>query len=164
MNGSLPELIDPLEFVERKRQVQGTLPLSRMTRVQEVILNTDGSVNVELVFNREDRTPVISGRIEAHLVLECQCCMEPLTWPVASEIRLGIVSSIDEGNLLPDSMEPLLLESGTLVSLGDLVEDELLLAIPPIPQHSNCVSMTQRAAQESSRSSFAILAQLQSKI
>lgn len=163
MTGSLPELIDPLEFVEKRRRIQGTLPLSRMERMGSVVLNPDAWVELDLTFGREDRWPVVTGHIKAQLVLECQCCLEPLTWPVENDLRLGIVSSIDEGNRLPDSLEPLLLADDAMVALSDLVEDELLLAIPPIPQHTNCTLKTEHSS-ESSRSAFAVLAQLQGKI
>ncbi len=163
MTGSLPELIDPLEFVDKRRRVRGTLPLSRMERLKDQILNPEVSVQLELAFGREDRWPVVTGHIEARLVLQCQCCLEPLNWPITNDMRLGIVSSIDEGNLLPDSLEPLLLASGAMIALSDLVEDELLLAIPPIPQHTQCTLKTERPSG-SSRSAFAILEQLQGKI
>jgi len=168
MTGTLPELIDPLEFVDKRRQLRGSLPLARMERLVGVIRNGDDRVLVELAFGKEDRIPVMTGQINATLVLECQCCMEPMTWPVASAIRLGMVMSIDEGNLLPDSLEPLLLEGDALVSLSELVEDELLLAIPDIPQHSSCTTMARPVPlpprEQVPESSFAVLAQLKDKI
>jgi len=163
MTGSLPELIDPLEFVDKRKRIHGSLPLHRMERLDGVILNPEGSVTLELSFGREDRYSVISGYVQADLVLECQCCLEPMAWAVFSDLRLGIVSSIDEGNRLPDSLEPFLQDSGDpLISLPELVEDELLLAIPAIPQHTTCVSVTKGSATGSG-SSFSVLATLQNK-
>jgi uncharacterized protein len=81
-----------------------------------------------------------------------------MVWPVASDLRLGIVSSLDEADRLPDSLEPFLLSGDVRVSLDELVEDELLLSIPPVPQHSGCVSLAERPV-DPSRSPFAALAQ-----
>ncbi|MGI9212523.1 MAG: YceD family protein, partial [Methylococcaceae bacterium] len=163
MTGTLPELIDPLEFVDKRKRIHGELSLSRMARLEGMILNPEDKVRLDLSFMREDRYSVISGHIEATLILECQCCLEPMDWPVACELRLGIVSSVDESARLPDSLEPFLLTGDPLVSVSDLIEDELLLAIPPVPQHSVCVSVAE-SARNSSRSAFAVLAQLQGKI
>lgn len=163
MTGTLPDLIDPLEFVDKRKRIHGTLSLSRMARLEGVILNPESEVRLDLIFTREDRHSVIHGRIEATLILECQCCLDPMEWPVACELRLGIVSSLDESARLPDSLEPFLLTGDPMVSVSDLIEDELLLAIPSIPQHSSCVSMPE-SARKSSRSAFAVLAQLRDKL
>jgi uncharacterized protein len=163
MTGSLPDFIDPLEFVDKRKRIRGSLPLNRMERLKGVILNPEGKVTLDLSFGREDRYPVISGSVQAGLLLACQCCLESMEWPVSSDLRLGVVSSIDEGNRLPDSLEPLLRErDDQLVSLLELVEDELLLAIPPIPQHTRCVS-TGGHRRDASGSSFAVLAELRLK-
>jgi len=158
MTGSLPKLIDPLEFVERKKRIQGSIPLAGMTRLGDTVLNSAGQVSLDLSFAREGRHAVISGHIKTDLILECQCCLEPMVWPVASDLRLGIVSSLDEADRLPDSLEPFLLSGDDRVSLDELVEDELLLSIPPVPQHSGCVSLAERPV-DPSRSPFAALAQ-----
>jgi uncharacterized protein len=163
MVARLPDLIDPLEFAEKKRRVKGSLPLSEMDRLRGVVLNLEDMAEIDLEFRREGRILLVSGRVDANLALECQCCLDPLDWSVHSEVKLGMVHSIDEANLLPDSVEPLLLVDAGMMALADIVEDELLLAIPSIPQHSECVSEGQ-GAPESARRPFAVLAQLKKKV
>ncbi|HYE37057.1 YceD family protein [Methylocaldum sp.] len=156
----LPDLIDPLEFAEKKRRIAGSMPLSKMDRIRDIVLNGESKVKVELEFKKEGRSTVVSGWVEADLKLECQCCLEPLDWPVHSEVHLGIVSSINEGNLLSEPLEPLLLDETGVIDLADIVQDELLLAIPSIPQHSHCVSPKAETAVDSRENPFAVLAQL----
>jgi len=156
----LPDSIDPLEFAEKKRRIVGSIPLNKMERIRDRVLNGEGEAKVDLEFKKEGRRAVVSGGVEADLKLECQCCLEPLDWPVRSEVHLGVVSSIDEGNLLPEPLEPLLLDETGVVDLVDIVQDELLLATPSIPQHSHCASPKTETDADSRENPFAVLAQL----
>jgi uncharacterized protein len=156
----LPNSIDPLEYAEKKRRIVGSVPLNRMSRVRDMVLNKKGEAKVNLEFRKEGRRAVVSGRVEADLELECQCCLEPLDWPVRSEVNLGIVSTIDEGNLLPEPLEPLLLDETGMIDPADIVADELVLAIPSVPQHPQCVLPKTETDAESRENPFAVLAQL----
>jgi uncharacterized protein len=122
----LPDLFDPLEFVEKKRRIKGRMLLSSLDRVQDILLNPEGEVQVDLEFRREGRIPAIEGSVTAELTLQCQCCLEPLVWPVHSRVQLGVVGSIDEISILPEEFEPTLVEAGGRVALADIVQDELL--------------------------------------
>jgi uncharacterized protein len=137
MRERLPGLIDPLAWVERGLEWQGQVPLARLPRLAEMILNPQGKAEVELSFGRQGRIAAITGRVRADLEVMCQRCLEPLRIEVGSPIYLGVVSSIDEGNLLPEPYEPLLLEEEQ-IAFSAIVEDELILAIPPIPRHVCC--------------------------
>ena len=133
----LPERIDPLALAEKRRQFKGSLPLSQLVRLQDVLLNPEGEVRFELRFGKEGKIPMVTGNVEAELELQCQCCLGPIAWPVSSHVKLAVVNSIDEADLLPESYEPLLLEEET-IPLVDILQEELLLAIPSIPQHGQC--------------------------
>jgi uncharacterized protein len=156
----LPDLIDPFEFAEKKRRIKGAMPLSIMDRVRDIVLNQEDEVSVDLEFKREGRIAVVVGRMDAELALQCQCCLEVLNWPVHGEVSLGIVRSIDEANVLPEMFEPMLVESDDAVALADIVQDELLLAIPSVPQHLECGLSKPAAVAESRENPFAVLAQL----
>jgi uncharacterized protein len=133
----LPEFVDPLVLVDKRRRFKGAFPLAKMPRLQDVLLTNAGEATFELNFTKEGRVAAVLGGIEAELELQCQCCLEPIRLHLSSEVRLGIVRSIAEADLLPESFEPLLLEEETM-RLADIVQDELLLAIPLIPQHAQC--------------------------
>lgn len=160
MVNHLPDLIDPLEFVEKKRRIKGSVPFSRMERVFDVLSNREGEADVELQFKREGKVAVIVGRVNADLSLQCQCCLEILSWPVHSEVRLGVVGSLDEADLLPEQFEPLVVEPGVSIAVKNIVQDELLLAIPSIPQHTECHLPKAQVALDSAGHPFAALAQL----
>jgi len=133
----LPEFIDPLALVDKRRQFKGSLPLSQLSRFQELLFDQNGDVQFDLRFAKEGRIAAVTGSVQAELQLQCQCCLGSIPWTVNSIVSLGIVSSIDEADLLPSEYEPLLLEQET-IPLADIVQEELLLAIPTIPQHERC--------------------------
>lgn len=155
----LPHRIDPYEFVEKKRRIKGKLPFSGMDRLRDVVLNLDAAASVELEFARQERVAAIKGWVEADLVLQCQVCLEALDWPVASEVHLGVVRSLDEADMLPEPFEPLLVEADSPVELADIIQDELLLALPAIPKHADCRLRKAEAKAETREHPFAALAQ-----
>lgn len=160
MPDSFPDLIDPLAFAEKEKHLRGTLQLARMDRLTDVLAGKEGGVKFDLEFGKEGRIPFIRGHVEARLVLQCQCCLEPLSWLVWSDLNLGVVGTVEDSLLLPESMEPLLSESGSMISLIDIVQDELLLGIPVIPQHPDCrLPVTPDAAPDRPHP-FAVLADL----
>lgn len=136
----LPEYIDPLQLADKRAELKGQIPLNSMDRLAETLLNNTGAVAVDLFFGREGRLAKIEGRVEAVLELECQNCLQAVEWPVSADIKLGIVTSIDQANKLPEDYEPLLIEEGKIL-LKDIVEDELLLVLPTFPKHQHACSM-----------------------
>lgn len=132
----LPEYIDPLQLADKRAELKGEIPLSSMDRLAESLLGDAGPVAVDLFFGREGRLAKIEGHIEAILELECQNCLQAMEWPVSADIKLGIVTSIDQADRLPEDYEPLLIKEEKIL-LKDIVEDELLLAIPTFPKHQH---------------------------
>ncbi|QXP84273.1 YceD family protein [Methylococcus sp. ANG] len=159
----LPEFVDPLDFADKRRRVVGELPLALLDRIQEFLFERAGNIRVELDFGKDGRWSVVTGRVEADLVLQCQLCLDPLPWSVRLQVSLGVVASLDEADRLPESYEPLLFDGGAPIRLSDLVQDELVLAIPPIPQHPDCREAAHagpRPAVRQRENPFAVLAQL----
>lgn len=135
----LPVFINPLQLADKGRTFKGEMALSELPRLEGVILNPDGRVDVEISFGRAGKISAVTGHIDAALELQCQCCLEPLAWPVHSELNLAVVTSLDEAHLLPEPYEPLWLEREN-IALRDIIEEELVLALPVIPQHVQCGS------------------------
>lgn len=138
MLNRLPEYIDPLQLADKRGSLRGQITLNSLDRLRDVLSNDEGCVVIDLFFGREGRLAKIEGRIKAILSLECQNCLQALEWSVDNVVKLGIVSSIDQANQLPDDYEPLLVEEENIL-LKTLIEDELLLILPAFPKHRhNC--------------------------
>jgi uncharacterized protein len=130
-----PELVDPWRAVEAGCGYSGSLPLARMARLQESLREAGGEASFRLSFSRDpEGRGILRGEIEARLVLTCQRCLEAMEVPVSTSMVLALVSGLDEAGRLPEDLDPLLVTAEPL-RLADLIEDELLLALPLIPRH-----------------------------
>jgi uncharacterized protein len=137
MLARLPNFIDPLLLADRNANIEGELPVSSLERVAGLLSNDAGNVSVKLFFGREGKLATIDGHISAVLALKCQRCLEPLEWPISSDIKLGIINTLERANNLPEGYEPLLLIEDGKIPLTSIVEDELLLILPSIPKHQD---------------------------
>jgi uncharacterized protein len=137
MLARLPKFIDPLLLADRNANIEGELPVNSLERVADLLSNDVGNISVKLFFGREGRLATIDGHISAVLALKCQRCLKPLEWSVSSDIKLGIVGTLERANNLPEGFEPLLLIEEGKIPLVNIVEDELLLILPSIPKHQD---------------------------
>jgi uncharacterized protein len=95
----------------------------------------DDAIRYRLEFGQNgDGRGIVSGHVSAMLPLRCQRCFETYTLEVDAPISLALVEGIDEAAALPGHYEPLLVEE-RLIRPADLIEDELILAVPAIPRH-----------------------------
>jgi len=139
MSDKLPDLIDPLLFADRRSILAGTLKISAFERLSDMVADSSGDVRIEVQFAKKGKRAVISGTIKAELVLTCQSCLQDLPWPVELHFNLGVVSSSQEAKQLELDCEPLLFD-GEKVSLTEIIEDEILLALPDYPKHGfDCI-------------------------
>ncbi|MCK4743796.1 MAG: DUF177 domain-containing protein [Sulfuriflexus sp.] len=176
MKDRLPEHIEPLRLARSQRLLHGRLPLSRMPRLAsslEVNEEDAGEIDVDLKFD-VDVTGIawMEGHLTGTLTLCCQRCMQQLFMPIDATFKLAMVESESEIEQLGEQYEPLLLEDDSLVSVVELVEDELLLTLPIVPKHDTeeCNAGEEIVEQvvvevkpESKKNPFAALADLKSK-
>jgi uncharacterized protein len=169
MLARLPEYIDPLHLADKRGELKGQIPVSSLDRLADVLFNDTGVVTVDLFFGREGRLAKVEGQIEAVLELKCQSCLQAVQWPVKNTVKLGIVTSIDQADRLPEDYEPLLVDDEKIL-LKNIIEDELLLVLPAFPRHQhdclannsyvNKVSSLTDEQQSPPENPFSILAKL----
>ncbi len=167
MSDRLPVLIDPEYLVEKQSELSGQLSLSGFSRLSEFLIVDQGNVDINISFHKEGDIKTVLGHVSAQLFLQCQRCLKPVEIPVDRQFRLGIVRSDAQAGRLPKLYEPLLVDSEQIV-FSELIEDELLLAIPDIPRHSECKPEQVTFGNidieaQAEPNPFAILAKLKSK-
>jgi uncharacterized protein len=111
-----------------------TLLQAEMPRFAAGLTAAAGRVEASIGFDRFESTPLLEVRAKTVAELVCQRCLQPLRLPLCSESRVGLVTSIEQADRLPADVEPVWVE-GRKVDLGELVEEELLLALPLVPVH-----------------------------
>lgn len=79
----------------------------------------------------------IGGTVEARLTLECRVCSASFVWPARLTLDLTLARDEQEEARLLEQGEPVLIEDDAL-RLQQIVEDELLLALPMMPRCAAC--------------------------
>lgn len=134
MSATLPESVDAWRMVSARRSFQGSLPIAAMRRLCEVLADDAGLATYELDFGRDEYgTAYVDVRVQAPLWLVCQRTLEPFVMPVTVNSRLGLIRSERDESALPAECEPLLVAEDDKLSPIDVIEDELLLALPLVP-------------------------------
>ncbi len=121
-------------MVAARREFEGRIPLSAMTRLRDSLVDAEGEVRYALAFDTDSlKVPFVELRIEAELPLECQRSLQRFLQPVRMVQRLGLIRDEADEAALPPEYEPLLVPADDLLRPAELVEDELILALPVVP-------------------------------
>ncbi len=153
-------------MVAARRHFEGRLPLSALTRLRGLLVDAKGDeVRYSMQFDRDAlQVPYVELRIEAGLPLVCQRSLERFVLPVVIGQRLGLVRDEAEESALPPGYEALLVPEDGLLRPAEMVEDELVLAVPVVPMspESDAVERDWPAQEEevAKASPFAALASL----
>lgn len=140
-NGSrLKRISDAFVFAREGRVLEGELAVSDLERLHDLLAEVSGSISFRLQGFKSER-----GELMLHLVvsgviqLACQRCLKAIPFDLDVDNLLEIIPegadmSQDE---LEDDTKDFLPLAGEL-NVAELVEDEILLALPVAPRHEKC--------------------------
>jgi len=161
----LPAQIEPLGLADAGRSFRGEVPVSKLSRLLPCLSSADGVLNVQLDFRLDERRiRTLKGTIDGTLKLVCQRCLKGLQFPIDVSLCLGVVTSEADIDRLPEGYEPLLV-SGEPLRTCDVVEDEVILALPAFPHHGGeqtCVMTYENPPLPEKDNPFSILEKLKS--
>jgi len=154
MSGSLAAwyTLDDLGILAaRQSALTGEIQLRQMSRLKDLLESTAGSVKAVLrLLQRREGYVTAELSYQVALELQCQRCLEPLKMALDERIRLAVALPGGAANL-PEDYEPFMLEGGRLRP-ADLIEDELIIALPLAPKHAveeACGVLAERAPRGS---------------
>ncbi len=166
----LPEQIAPFKLARQGVSLQGGFTLDKMARLADSLVDLQGGVEVDLHFDVDEQgVSHMHGQLNAQVNVECQRCMRPMQVPVMSDVSVAFVTSTEQVGDLPEAYEPCVLDED-VTALVDLVEDELILALPIVSVHPDqaCQSWfeqqgrqpAEEAPVEEKKNPFAVLESL----
>ena len=89
---------------------------------------------------RDERgRPALRLQVRGTLQLRCQRCLEPLPFEVDADELLVLAATLAEIHAEPaDADAPDRVVAGKEMPVRELIEDELILALPYAPRHEDC--------------------------
>lgn len=130
----LPATVVASRAVTRQESYAGRLPLSKLSRLRPLLAEAEGELQAEIEISKgSDGAGWVKGRVTGELQLTCQRGLHPYAWPCNLSFSLRLVNSDSEEEQVLEHQDPYLVQDNTLPLL-DLVEDEVLLALPMLPR------------------------------
>lgn len=135
MSERLPIHVDPVKFADRGRSMTGALPISACRRLLEWLESDAGDLTVELQFGLDQSgRRILTGRVTGTLRLTCQRCLHGFDLDLDLPVGLVLVESEAEAEMLPDEIDALVVGERASMHTVDMLEDDLILALPLIPK------------------------------
>lgn len=140
-----PQRLHIAAFAQSEGQIEGARPVSQFARLMElggptagvhpVVFSAQGSVRDDPAGTPE---PWVHLRGSATLQLVCQRCLGPVDTVVAFEQDFRFVATEALAEVEDEESDEDVLVISTAFNLLELVEDELLMAVPLVPKHTTC--------------------------
>ena len=142
-------VIDGLEFARTGAKLQGTWPIADFRRLRDALHADAGFLSYALQGVPEEQgCRALRLRVGGALQLICQRCLGALEFPLRIEVSLLLAATQDEIDTAPVEAEgPDCILAGKEMQVHDLIEDELLLALPIAPRHESCFGQVPDAAR-----------------
>ena len=134
-------VIDGFEFAEFGKALRGAWRIADFTRRPEVLHDTSGALDYAVSGERDKQgRPALRIELRGVLRLTCQRCLEPMDFPLAVDTLLTLArhqSEVD-ADALESDLERVL--GSKSMAVRDLLEEELVLAVPVAPRHADCAA------------------------
>lgn len=166
-------VIDSLEFARSGGRLEGEVPVSAMSRLQESLHDDTGTLAYTLKGGQDARgRPHIRITVKGRIHLVCQRCLGSLDFDVDTASDVLVLSANMDGDSAAAQMVSIAgaeeledldgIPADPRTEVAALVEDEALLALPMAPAHApgRCEAAHQDEIHK--ESPFAALAALKS--
>ena len=164
---------DAFELSRLRQRLAGHVEAASLPRLAAELAEPVGKIDYAMLGAPDAQGhPGASVSLNGTLRLRCERCGEPLDFVLDREVHFRFVRSEAEADALPlegEGDEEVVVGSSSM-SLGDWIEEEVLLSLPVAPKHEVCGAATrawenpqtagEAQASEGRRKPFAALANL----
>jgi uncharacterized protein len=154
--------VDCARLAEDAAVLERVYPLSELPRLQDLLADSRGSLLARFAFSKlTGGRAGVNVAIQANPRLVCQRCLQGFELPLTSDSEIEFAAS-DADASVESPREIYLMDEGT-VSLRDLAEEELLLALPVIAACSTPEDCGRAPSPDERNRPFAVLQDLMKK-
>jgi len=135
--------------------LRGTLAVGELARLHDVLASTNGALDYTISGMRDEQgRAALRLQVAGALRLTCQRCLSGLEFALNIDSTLVLAASQREIDLDPiEAQGPDRIVGSRDMAVRELLEDELLLAVPFAPRHERCAAQAQ-AVDDRHRSPF----------
>jgi uncharacterized protein len=177
-----PSRLDVRRFAQDGAQLQAELSLSKCERFANDLYGSEADLASRVLRwqARGESMPVAAGiahswlhlNLQASVPMQCQRCLLPMDAELDVQRSFRFVRDEAEANAQDDEAEEDLLVASKQFDLLELIEDELIMALPFAPAHAACPvsvklqasSLDYEAALDAKPKAFAALGELKSAL
>ena len=150
-----PDRLDVKAFAQVSGHLSGHDSLLKYERLSQEAKGLHPDLRVDWTATGELRTELgdsgqvwLHMKVQATFPMECQRCLTPVDVPLAVERSFRFVADEATAEALDDESEEDLLALSREFDLRELIEDELLMALPVVPRHDECPTAVPLASSE----------------
>jgi uncharacterized protein len=162
MASGLSDRVDCARLAADAAVLERVYPLSELSRLRDLLADVCGSVKARFVFSRLE-----AGRVGATVAVQatprllCQRCLQSFELPVSGDSEIEFAMS--EAQAPAETPREIYLMDAGSVSLRELAEEELLLALPAIASCSTPEDCGRAPTSEARQRPFSVLKDLLKK-
>jgi uncharacterized protein len=157
-------IVDGFAFCRLGEQREGVTPVVQFARVAAEASKSEGEIRWSFHGGRHTRgylqlTMVVDGEV----ALACQRCLLPFSYGFDTHSLLVLASDEADADATEEALDDERIDvivGSAALDLLQLVEDEVLLALPLSPRHPKCPDGSSVPAPEKPDSPFAVLQKL----
>ncbi|MGB2260831.1 MAG: YceD family protein [Porticoccaceae bacterium] len=132
---ALPTHIDPRKLALQGNFLEGTVNVEDLPRLESSVSSVCGPLEAKVQFGLdESRAKIVNGNAKVYVETICQRCLDPLVIELTAEFAVQVIWSEEHINRVAANYEPWLVLD-KMANLNELLEDEILLALPLVNYH-----------------------------
>lgn len=133
----MPAYVDIRKVFLQEAHIAGQVSLDRLPRFRDILVGEKACIESDLTFviNSQGQRQ-ITGHVTAAGQLSCERCLEPVAVELDEPVRLILLDSEPEAATLDADWDPWLCSDYKL-PLAELVEEQLILALPIVNLHAD---------------------------
>ena len=137
-NVKLPKSIEPIKSAQKRSSYQGVFVKADLQRLLDSVdkVASDAAVKVEFAKDAQNLT-YFQGDADITVSLVCQRCNSVFEKQISSEFCYSPVQGATDADALPHYYEPIEVDDHGVIDFLQLIEDELILALPVVAMHDD---------------------------
>ncbi len=136
-NVKLPKQLDPVKSAQKRAVYDGVYLCKDLTRFNDAVSSVLADVSVKVEFNKDAQGLIyFAGIAKTDVSLICQRCNKSFNHAVNADFCFSPVQGQEQAEVLPDVYEPVEVNDHGEIDFFQLVEDELILALPIVALHA----------------------------